>query len=242
MAKAKFGFVGAGSMAEALIGGLVGSNGVGSVIDGSYATGNVYAEEGGAGGLVGINIGNVSNSYAAGIVSGGPDAAPGGLVGLAGGTIENSYYDSSKNSGLDWKGRENNENYPATVTNVQGLTNAQFADIQYYLNGTIDQVLAARQAVADAAARQAAEEAARTAEAVFESSATAQAGQTTGQALQRDTHPSGQTGGSILLAGRQQPPSLDDHIVFADSDSYSATIKSITVEGAEFELEDEGKK
>ncbi|OPY68473.1 MAG: The GLUG motif protein [Syntrophorhabdaceae bacterium PtaU1.Bin034] len=234
-----------------MVGGLVGSNGVGSVIDGSYATGNVYAEEGGAGGLVGINIGNVSNSYAAGIVSGGPDAAPGGLVGLAGGTIENSYYDSSKNSGLDWKGRENNENYPATVTNVQGLTNAQFADIQYYLNGTIDQVLAARQAVADAAAaratadaaaRQAAEEAARTAEAVFESSATAQAGQTTGQALQRDANPSRQTGAATILAGKQQPPSLDDHIIFTGSDSYSAHIKSINVEGAEFELEDKDDK
>jgi hypothetical protein len=43
-----------------------------------------------------------------------------------------------------------------------------------------------------------------------------------------------------VLAGQQQP-SLDDHIVFAESSSYSATIKSISADEVEFKLEDDSR-
>jgi filamentous hemagglutinin family protein len=76
----------------AYAGGLVGENGDGGVITGSYATGDVV---GGTdqGGLVGINSGSISDSYATGNVGveGDYRFASGGLVGNNGGEISNSY-------------------------------------------------------------------------------------------------------------------------------------------------------
>lgn len=90
-----------GGGSSSAVGGLVGSNNSGfDFIRNSYATGNV-ANGGGifsfaAGGLVGSNMGTISDSYATGSVassSGNPYslAYVGGLVGLHQGTITNSY-------------------------------------------------------------------------------------------------------------------------------------------------------
>ena len=84
------GLVGGSVTGAAGTGGLVGNNGPGVPISGSYTTGNVSGAAG-AGGLVGSNTtGAISNSYATGSVSGA--AGTGGLVGSnTSGPISNSY-------------------------------------------------------------------------------------------------------------------------------------------------------
>jgi hypothetical protein len=79
------------------VGGLVGYNNDGTIIDECYAAGNATGTETGifsytiVGGLVGLNRGSISNSYARGDVSGQEDI--GGLVGSNGdvGSIINCY-------------------------------------------------------------------------------------------------------------------------------------------------------
>ena len=89
------------SRSSAYAGGLVGYNSGGSILN-CYATGEVSATSSGssalAGGLVGSNSGDITNSYAAGNVSAtftssryAADAYAGGLVGINSGDILNSY-------------------------------------------------------------------------------------------------------------------------------------------------------
>jgi filamentous hemagglutinin family protein len=160
------------------IGGLAGSN-TGS-ITGSHASGTVTGNGPNAstGGLVGTNGGSIANSYFDGTVSG--KALTGGSVGAnfnnsgdpnntTAGSITNSWYDSEKNPGLTVANTPACCN-PGVVTGGGGLTTAQFADIKFYLNGTINQVLADRAAAA-AAAAQFAQAASRTANTVASNAA-----------------------------------------------------------------------
>ena len=71
------------------IGGLAYGVGSGGVLARSYATGNVTGAEN-VGGLVGVNIGTIIDSYATGTVQGG-NFYTGGLVGGNWGTVANSY-------------------------------------------------------------------------------------------------------------------------------------------------------
>lgn len=80
------GVVNADVTCTAYIGGLVGVN-LGTVTN-SYSTGSVTSEYG-AGGLVGGNAGTVDNSYSTGSVTG--NGGVGGLVGANNGTVSNSY-------------------------------------------------------------------------------------------------------------------------------------------------------
>ncbi len=62
--------------------------------------------------------------------------------------------------------------------------------------------------------------------------------------MQRDTNPSS---GAATLGEGQRQPSLDDHIVFADSTDYGAHIRAISADGVYFDLDlgddsDERKK
>ncbi len=90
------------------VGGLVGFNthprgAVGGKIINSYATGTVTASGSGSGGLVGYNNGDsISNSYAAGKVSGA--GMSGALVGYNSGTVDSSFYNSDANFGLNGMG------------------------------------------------------------------------------------------------------------------------------------------
>jgi len=74
----------------------------------------------------------------------------------------------------------------------------------------------------------------------LEVSATAQAGQTVGQALQRGVNPSGGVGSAATVA--EQRASVGSGIVFEDSDSYSAGVKSISADGVTLEMEDNSSK
>ena len=151
------------------VGGLVGAA---ANVTSSFATGNVagisYTINGvlvqalQAGGLVGDisgstpGFGQITNSWASGAVTGGLQV--GGLVGrsIDGVVITNSYFNG--NSG---QSAAVGSQSPQTVVNGGGgLTGSQVKDAQFYVNGTINQVLADRAAAAAAAQAQAAQAAA----------------------------------------------------------------------------------
>lgn len=73
------------------VGGLVGEAGLGSTVSGSYVTGELTAKEGGAGGLVGGNTGDIYRSHADVDVNVVDGRTAGGLVGNNGGEINRSY-------------------------------------------------------------------------------------------------------------------------------------------------------
>jgi hypothetical protein len=138
------------------IGGLVG-NGNGTTIAGSHATGNVTGTgvanaNGGVGGFIGTTAGSITDSYATGVVTG-PGATTGGFAGrsFAGASITNSFFNSDANPGLGI----GSPSYSGAISGGGGLSGQQLVDIQFYANGTINQVLADRAANA-AAAQQAA--------------------------------------------------------------------------------------
>jgi hypothetical protein len=88
-----------GDLSGPAVGGLVGENDGGAIMD-SYAAGNVRVNQDGGhttwgGGIVGNALGGtISNSYATGTVSGKKNTMVGGLVGVVavnGGTISDSY-------------------------------------------------------------------------------------------------------------------------------------------------------
>jgi trimeric autotransporter adhesin len=81
------GLIGASVTGEGEVGGLVGGN-IGTISN-SHATGSVSGATGDLGGLVGFNNGTVSTSYAAGTVSG--SSYVGGLVGYNAGSVNRSY-------------------------------------------------------------------------------------------------------------------------------------------------------
>jgi len=223
------------------VGGLMG-NAFEADISNSYATGNVKGVDQ-VGGLVGgLGAGSsISDSYASGLVWG--KTSVGGLAGAAAWrdyegptTITNSYWNntgqanaigsSSYNGGPIVQGSG-----AIIVTNVKGLTTEQFADLQYYKDGTIDRVLAER-AVVEAA------------QAAAVAAANAEGGHSAGQTVQAEASPSKDGGSSGSAAGvsrGRSSASLDSHIIFGDSDSYSAHIKAISADGVDFELEDDSK-
>ncbi|HQA83665.1 MAG TPA: GLUG motif-containing protein, partial [Syntrophales bacterium] len=206
-------------------GGLVGAMFAGTITN-SYALGDVTGTDI-VGGLVGwfLSGSSIDGSYAGGRVTG-TGQSVGGLVGQAVHhaavipSITNSYWNAGKSGQSNVVGKGATD---VTITNTRGLTDSQWSDLPYYRDGTIDQVLADRAA---AAARQAA----------FEAGARNLADSTVGQTMQRDTNPS--SGAATLDEGQRQP-SLDDHIVFADSADYGAHIKAISADGVYFDLEDD---
>lgn len=70
------------------LGGLVGRNMSGALVESSYSTGSVQTDTGGLGGLVGDNRGDVRSSYSSATVVG---SRGGGLVGFNQGTIDTSF-------------------------------------------------------------------------------------------------------------------------------------------------------
>ncbi len=231
--------INAGSIGMDYVGGLVGTAGVVNIIN-SHASGNIA---GGniVGGLVGVNQGLlyldsglgrwvtptslIDSSYFNGQVSGG--GTVGALVGSGSSmNINNSYWSDNitappVGSGLFKAGQWSSSN--------KGVSSETFTsgDINHYLDGTIDQVLADRATAAVQAA--------------FEADAGSVAGQTTGQTLQRDANPSKEAGTATTLTGQHQHASVDEHIVLTDSDSYGVHIKAISTDEVQFELEDDSQ-
>lgn len=126
------------------IGGLVGTN-LGSVV-GSHATGSVTGTGANAstGGVVGSNAGSITDSYSSGVIRG-PSGLTGGIAGSSfnGATITNSWYNASTNPGMSLTNSLPCCD-PGVVTGGGGLNQDQMRDIQFYANGTINQVLVER--------------------------------------------------------------------------------------------------
>lgn len=243
-------------------GGLIG-NSSGIAISDSSATGTVIGsgDHGSAGGLVGSNsYGNVSDSYFSGSISG--DAAyTGGLVGTGSAfTIDNSYYNAT-----DVDTAYGNTEYAdklGVTDNGQGLTGSELSDIEYYANGTIDDVLADRAAAAAAAAaEEAAEEAAaeaaeEAASAAAEEAARQAAAQETayqtylaqaiqaGAATEEEARRRGaQTAADVeheehARTAGERPAEIDSKLQVVDPASYSATVDTIEVNGKLFHLDE----
>jgi len=191
------------------LGGLVGYMDRGT-ISGSHASGNVTAggHTGGVGGLMGGAGDNtiISNSYATGTVYSGWVA--GSLIGSSGSTVViNSY----------WKAQEGQDGIitaRAIVSNSQGLNAKQLPDIQFYANGTIEAVLAARDEAAALQARMnvAGQQAAVLTQAPKNENASAE---------------------SFALTGRIPP--IDSQLAFSPRD-FHADIDSVDSDGTRFNL------
>jgi filamentous hemagglutinin family protein len=221
----------------AYVGGLIGSA-TNTTVTHSHATGNVVGAmdvsgSGGVGGLAGFfDEGTIDDSYASGTVTGNATnqgaRTVGGLVGDAPfTTVSNSYWNADSNSDGGYQ--------VVPSDGSKGLTRDQFSDISNYLDGSIGQVLADRATAAEAATRQAARQAQEAADA--RQAHVADAGQHADGLVQQAL----QQGVVVLpsLAALANPvPAIDGHIVFADSRSFSADIKSITVDGVRFDLDD----
>jgi filamentous hemagglutinin family protein len=173
------------------VGGLVGSNA--GTIAKSHADGNVLGEgaNSSTGGIAGTNGGSIADSYFSGIVKG-PPGMTGGIAGVNfnnslghknpnAGNLSNNYYNIDKNPGLPITNTPPCCP-PGEVNGGGGLTSEQFKDVQFYLNGTINQVLADRAAAAAAAAKAAAAEAAAAQAAAARAAAAAQTAQAASRA------------------------------------------------------------
>lgn len=171
----------------------------GSYIDGSYFDGTLTSDVTGAriGALAGFgrNVKSVTNSYWSDDIT----AAPFGT-----GLTKEGQYNTGGNQALS-----------------QEVINS--SDMQYYQDGTINQVLTGRAA---AAAAQSAE--AR--QAAFEG------GQTASQITQQQQRT--RSNRSIKGVEEHQVPSIDGQIGYADSASYSADIDSISADGVQYDLHD----
>jgi filamentous hemagglutinin family protein len=242
-------------------GGLIGnlSAKVGSSITDSYATGNVYAPTGyGVGGLVGYTgqAVNINRSYATGNVTGKYNV--GGLVGtLAGVSNITSSYSSGKAVGLasnagglvgsmvsgtigpgvyyNAEGVSGSNGNAANFTGTdrsRGLTGDAVADMKYYANGTIDQVLADR---AEAAKEAEDQRQTQIRESARQQSSIRIASNEVAQALK----PATQTTGLSSEGFHTQFAALERNIVFADR-NYTADIRSIEVDGKVYQLDEEG--
>jgi len=208
-------------------GGLVGSNQGGSITE-STASGSVTGERN-VGGLVGTMYGgSITRSVATGRVSGG--SAVGGLVGYVRGepTIDNSYWNMDSTGQGEAIGAYFDESSFAHLNNTQGLSSDQYADVNFYLDGTILQVLEARaQAAAEAAAQRAAE--------VLQARASdaAQVADQVIQEMMRRVDPPSQK----LIVSESSSDSLDSNISFVGFEDFSANIRRIEVDGMDFEIE-----
>lgn len=207
------------------VGGFVGWMSDVAISD-SYATGNVIGNNI-VGGFAGFAMDSgLARVYSAGqvkiIQAPGRDSFVGGLIGAGSSmTIDKStYYNGTGVSGA--VGNSAYANFQ--VDPSQGLTGNQLGDIGHYANGTIGAVLAARQALAQQVAAQQAR-----------GQAASQQGGTQAQAVR-------EPGGDIPLAQPtfgNLPPPIDIQIFFADTQSFSADINSIVVDGVRFDLDDE---
>lgn len=224
------------------VGGLLGSAKVVSIRN-SHASGNLVGDHF-VGGLIGVNqsfqytdaslgrpmvpSSEIDSSYFSGTVSGGDRM--GALVGSAQNVnINNSYWSDAITAPVAGQGLVRS----GQVTGgTQALSAETFSngDIQYHLNGTIDEVLAGR-AAAEAAAQAEAQ-----AQASFLQSARQAAAGEVARA-HRAAAPTQVLERQQEEAARAQGESLDRNIVVAERRSFSANIRRIEVDGEVFLLE-----
>ena len=128
---------------EYLVGGLVGSNGVGSIISNCYSTGPVSGSSGSqyVGGLVWQNDGSIINCYSTGLVSGSYSYYVGGLVGQNDGSISDCYSAGSVGSSFTVGGLVG-YNYDGSISNCYSTGPVSGSSrvgglVGYYAGGSI---------------------------------------------------------------------------------------------------------
>ena len=216
------------------IGGLVGSMSY-TTITGSYAKGNVTGYN-----VVGGLVGSASNSgiidsYTTGLITAtkgfGLNTSVGGIVATGSFlTLKNSYYNSELNANRVMGGY-GNPGFGYYYHNAStGLTNAQMGDVSAYANGTITQVLANRAttaAQAKAILEQRVENANQQAENIQSISRRASEEKVIKEAFQE-----------VYAQNQTLPISLMQNITIIDP-SYTASIKTIIIDGKTYVVDDE---
>jgi filamentous hemagglutinin family protein len=228
------------------VGGVIGQGGI---VQNSSADGTVNGANY-VGGISGGASYGISNSYFGGTVSGtGPYV--GAIAGYASGHITNTFFN------MDTAGVTQSTGGSRYLADSKGLTVDQMADIQHYLDGAIDQVLANRAAAAQAAR---AEEAAFRAEAVRSGNVIATTNPELSSAAPPPAvaEPQDQLKKTVLDAALR---TIEDSVRADDQrrararnatarrgagggrgDGFGATIRSIDVDGQRFNLQDGAPK
>ncbi|MFG6457455.1 filamentous hemagglutinin N-terminal domain-containing protein [Roseateles sp. BYS96W] len=204
-------------------GGLVGGINHYAVSD-VYAKGDVHGYSH-VGGLIGTAVNaTISKAYETGAATAVDQTnyGAGGLVGFLNNTsTTNTYYNGDVNS------RAFFGSFGGGTHDTKGLTGNQIADGAYYANGTIGQVIAAREAAAAAAAQKKAFEAAALAVGARALAASPDGTRPTAVAARAPLR------STAALA-------LDQNLVISTA-RYSADIRGIEVDGQRFELEEKGE-
>ncbi|WP_081927195.1 GLUG motif-containing protein [Halobellus rufus] len=121
---------------DSYVGGLIGINNVGDVSE-SYATGSVTGESR-LGGFVGRNLGEISDAFAAGVVDNGQDAYVGGFAGDNDGTITDSYWDSERSDFSTGVGDSVGGTGPGDVNELFSTTDMQGSKAETELGDLFD--------------------------------------------------------------------------------------------------------
>jgi filamentous hemagglutinin family protein len=208
------------------VGGVVGrgANVIGSSSSG-VITGNDFV--GGIAGLAHI----IQNSHTSSVINAsGPNA--GAIGGYVHSDSENNYYRADNGGVHNGYGQVSDGWNNVVIDDAIALSNEEYSDVEHYLDGTINQVLA------DRAAAKAAVEAAERAELAFRAAASAVAGNEVGQALCDQPRPDAF---ADLSTRSPAAVALDQNVVIAPPKHYGADVRSIEVDGKTFMLEDEDK-
>lgn len=235
------------------IGGLVGDNSYTAGVDSkvstitdSYSTGDVSGSTGYMGGLAGMNSGAISTSYSTGDVTGTSSTTAGGLVGYNSvGTISSSYATGDVSAGLaaglvganGTKGTVSDSHATGSLNSTQTSTNGLVGINDGTVNGGW-YTDAAAQAAAEAAAQATAT---RHTELLEQGSLATNLGAgETEQARRRGAQTASAVAHeSIASLHVQHPAPVEEAIVITDPAKYSATIRTIEVDGKLYQLDDD---
>ncbi|NMG65131.1 filamentous hemagglutinin N-terminal domain-containing protein [Azoarcus indigens] len=214
-------------------GGLIGKTTRLTLLDQSYATGNVSGA-GRVGGLIGWTARTtVTNSYSTGLATGTSEV--GGSIGYAatGTVLDNVFFNAA--GGSEALGGWDIRYAPPEAS---GLTPEALSDISYYLDGTIEQVLAQRaeQAAAVAEAARLAQLAAAELMRFSEEAAGIGSTQASNAARNGATNPQRFTGDPTAMA------SVEGNLVLFGEDGFSANLNRIEIDGVVYDLTEEEKK
>ena len=214
-------------------GGFAGNNLAAGTLSDVHASGNVNGFIN-VGGLAGLNSGTIKDSSSSGEVNGMDGKNVGGLVGTNNGTMENNYW-NAENSGKDNAAG----NGTGTITGSEGLTNEQFDDLEHYLDGTIDQVLAQREADRLAQIEAERQEAQRQEQFQTHMTAASAVGQGISASHRQFNSVIDEEELLRLISTAPLTPIITEHLdIQAHERSYSADVQRIEVDGVIYELEE----
>ena len=134
-----------GEGANAIVGGLVGTNESGATVNNSYSNSAVTSTSGtddGLGGVVGVNEGTVSLVDSLGVTNGTNSTNVGGVIGINSGTLKSAYNESIVNGYSNVGGIIGENSTGGTVTNIVNATgvtgeNESEDNVSQYVGGLV---------------------------------------------------------------------------------------------------------